>query len=106
MIYWTAFHIPASLVVPAVIIHKVVHQAEKFVHKPGSMLSSLPPRAKALAPVIAACLSIIPVVPAVDHTAEAILEPTLGAYLGLQFHHHHQKHNTLAEGDVSKDKKH
>jgi len=41
-------------------------------------------------PVAAALLSIAPVVPAVDAAAEMVLEPTLGAFLGLQFHHQHQ----------------
>ena len=88
-LYWTAFHVPASLIVPAVIIHRVVHVAEGIVRKPGGVAGGLPPRAKALAPVAAAMLSIIPVVPAVDYAAEAIMEPTLGRYLGLEFHHHH-----------------
>ena len=29
--YYTAFHIPASLVIPAVLIHKVVHYTEHAV---------------------------------------------------------------------------
>lgn len=82
-IYHTLFHIPASLIVPAVIIHQVVHGAQKLVAKaPG-----LPPRAKMMLPVTAALLAIIPVVPVVDHLAEAILEPTLGEVLGVEFHH-------------------
>ena len=90
-IYWTTFHIPASLIIPAAIIHQVVHYTEKMVQNPKGMkmVQNLPPRAKAVAPVVAAMLSIIPVVPAVDYAAEAILEPTLGDYLGVQFHHHH-----------------
>ena len=85
-LYYTAFHIPASLVVPAVIIHQVVHLAEKAVKS-----TSLPPRVKPLVPVAAALLSIVPVVPAVDTAAEMVMEPTLGAYLGLEFSHHHSK---------------
>merc|ERR1712080_429600 len=89
-LYWSAFHIPASLVVPAVIIHQVVHLAERMVKS-----SSLPPRMKPVVPVAAALLSIIPVVPAVDTAAEMVMEPTLGAYLGVEFHHHggHEKHS-------------
>ncbi|CAB9514200.1 expressed unknown protein [Seminavis robusta] len=90
-LYWTAFHIPASLVVPAMIIHQVVHAVEAGVQNPKGMAKSWPPRVKTMAPVAAALLSIIPVVPVVDHAAEAIMEPTLGAYLGLSFEHHHPK---------------
>merc|ERR1719234_900456 len=86
-IYYTAFHIPASLVVPAVIIHQVVHLAEKVVKKS----SILPARVKPLVPVAAALLSIVPVVPAIDAAAEMLMEPTLGAYLGLEFSHHHKE---------------
>ena len=87
-VYWTAFHVPASLVVPAAIIHQVVHAAETSV-KSGSYAKSWPPRAKAMAPVGAALLAIIPVVPVVDTLAEYAMEPTLGKYLGLEFSHHH-----------------
>jgi hypothetical protein len=93
VLYWTAFHVPASLVVPAVIIHRVVHLAEGVVQNPKGIAGSLPPRARALAPVAAAMLSIIPVVPTVDHAAEAIMEPTLGRYLGLEFHRHRHSHD-------------
>ena len=127
-LYWTLFHIPASLVIPAVIIHKVVHTVEQAMMLPtisekvvkatttttaattsstASSSSSLKPslsksssfflssvqriplRFRPFVPVGAALLSIIPVVPAVDYTAELILEPTLGSYLGLEFKHHH-----------------
>ena len=91
-LYYTAFHIPASLVVPAVIIHQVVHLVEKVVKS-----SSLPPRVKPLVPVAAALLSIVPVVPAVDTAAEMLMEPTLGAYLGLDFSHHHGESNHSKE---------
>lgn len=83
-LYWGAFHVPASLVLPAVIIHQVVHLAERAVKS-----TSLPPRVKPMVPVVAALLSIVPVVPAVDTAAEMLMEPTLGAYLGVEFHHHH-----------------
>ena len=83
-LYHTAFHVPASLVVPAVIIHQVVHMVEKAVRN-----TSLPTRVKPVVPVVAALLSIIPVVPAVDAAAEMLMEPTLGAYLGVEFHHKH-----------------
>jgi hypothetical protein len=79
--YWTCFHIPASLVVPAMIIHRVVHAVQHSVEH-GKYAQSWSPRTKSLAPVVAALLAIVPVVPAVDHTAEAIMEPTLGRYLG------------------------
>ena len=91
-LYYTAFHIPASLVVPAVIIHQVVHLVEKVVKS-----TSLPPRVKPLVPVAAALLSIVPVVPAVDTAAEMLMEPTLGAYLGLDFSHHHGESNHSKE---------
>ena len=91
-LYYTAFHIPASLVVPAVIIHQVVHLVEKVVKS-----TSLPPRVKPLVPVAAALLSIVPVVPAVDTAAEMLMEPTLGAYLGLEFSHHHGESNHSKE---------
>jgi hypothetical protein len=96
--YWTLFHIPASLVVPAVIIHKIVHTVEHALENPPKKSSSfsfsalvkhIPIRFRPFIPVGAAMLSIIPVVPAVDYTAEIIMEPTLGKYLGLEFHHHH-----------------
>eukprot|EP00511_Aplanochytrium_stocchinoi_P002934 CAMPEP_0204823294 /NCGR_PEP_ID=MMETSP1346-20131115/1351_1 /ASSEMBLY_ACC=CAM_ASM_000771 /TAXON_ID=215587 /ORGANISM="Aplanochytrium stocchinoi, Strain GSBS06" /LENGTH=207 /DNA_ID=CAMNT_0051949869 /DNA_START=314 /DNA_END=937 /DNA_ORIENTATION=+ len=86
--YQMAFHVPASLIIPAVIIHRIVHAAEHAVEKV-SPLKALPPRVKSLVPVACALLSIIPVVPVVDHTMEMIMEPTLGAYLNLEFDHHH-----------------
>ena len=91
-LYHAAFHVPASLVVPAVIIHQVVHMMERAVKT-----TSLPSRVKPVVPVVAALLAIIPVVPAVDAAAEMLMEPTLGAYLGLDFHHHH--------GDLSDNEK-
>ena len=83
-IYQTAFHIPASLVVPAVIIHQVVHGMQYSMKNHG-YAKSFPPRVKALIPVCAALASIFPVVPVVDHTFEFIMEPTLGKYLELEF---------------------
>jgi len=85
--YWSAFHIPASLVVPAVIIHQVVHATEYSLEH-HSYAKQIPMRFRPYFPVGAALLSIIPVVPAVDHFAEVIMEPTLGDYLGLEFDHH------------------
>jgi hypothetical protein len=102
-LYWTAFHVPASLVIPAVIVHRIVHAVEHAVQNPKGMAKSWPPRAKAIAPVVAALLSIIPVVPIVDHAAEAIMEPTLGAYLGLVFEHHHG-HESSGHSDPAKQK--
>ena len=144
--YWTFFHLPASLVVPAVIIHQVVHTVDSamMIHpdkplalspsslstaqtvattgknkntssnsscsssssssnvkqKPtikttpassfvASCVKRIPVRYRPFVPVLAAGLSIIPVVPAVDYCAETILEPTLGNYLELEFHHPH-----------------
>ena len=87
-LYWTAFHVPASLVVPAVIIHEIVHAVQRVVDNPAGLAKAWSPRAKAAAPVAAALLSIIPVVPAVDTAAEYLMEPTLGAYLGVEFDHH------------------
>jgi hypothetical protein len=106
-LYWTCFHIPASLVVPAYIIHRVVHSVQHSVEH-HTYAQSWSPRTKAFAPVVAALLSIIPVVPVVDHTAEAIMEPTLGKYLGLEFHHHHHGHTSTTPdhgGGEKKDKK-
>jgi hypothetical protein len=97
VLYWTCFHIPASLVVPAVIIHRVVHSVQHAVeHR--DFAKTWSPRTKAFTPVVAALLSIIPVVPAVDATAEAILEPTLGKYLGLDFQAHHAHHHHSGGG--------
>ncbi|KAL3784940.1 hypothetical protein ACHAW5_003620 [Stephanodiscus triporus] len=87
-LYWTAFHVPASLVVPAMIVHRVAHLAEGVARDPGGIARGWSPRARAFAPVAAAMISIVPVVPTVDYAAEAIMEPTLGRYLGLEFHHH------------------
>jgi len=103
-LYWTAFHIPASLVVPAVIIHRIVHTVEGVVENPKGMAKSWPPRAKVMAPVAAALLSIIPVVPIVDHAAEAIMEPTLGSYLGLTFEHHHKHDDNTQKETKAKTK--
>ena len=86
--YWTAFHVPASLVLPAVIIHQIVHAVEHSLEH-HSYAKKIPVRARPLVPVGAALFSIIPVVPAVDYAAESIMEPTLGSYLGLEFDHHH-----------------
>jgi hypothetical protein len=58
--YWTTFHVPASLVIPAVIIHKIVHATEHSMEH-HSYAKRIPPRLKA----------------------------TLGQYLGLKFDHHH-----------------
>jgi len=87
--YWTAFHLPASLLVPAYLIHQIVHQVERVVQNPQGFAKSWSPRVKSAAPVAAALLSIIPIVPTVDAAAEMIMEPTLGAYLGLEFEHQH-----------------
>ncbi|KAL7580787.1 hypothetical protein ACA910_001065 [Epithemia clementina (nom. ined.)] len=89
VVYWTTFHIPASLVVPAYIIHQIVHKVQHVVDNPKGFAKNWSPPARSFAPVAAALLSIIPVVPVVDTTFEYILEPTLGASLGLEFDHHH-----------------
>ncbi|XP_063934221.1 uncharacterized protein LOC135146009 [Zophobas morio] len=85
--YFVAFHIPASLLLPAIIIHKVVHFTEGAI-KNFSLFKALPSRAKSLLPAGVALFSIVPVVPAVDHSVEYIMEPTLGKYLGLKFYGH------------------
>merc|ERR550519_747669 len=54
-LYQTAFHIPASLVLPALIIHKVVHVMQAAVVK-----WKVPARVAPVVPVAAALLSIIP----------------------------------------------
>ena len=87
-LYYTAFHIPASFVIPAYLIHQVVHVVEHSMEH-HNYAKRLPQRFRLFAPVGAALLSIVPIVPAVDYAAEAIMEPTLGAYLGLEFDHHH-----------------
>merc|ERR1712051_942488 len=89
-IYQTAFHIPASLVVPAVIIHQIVHGMQYSMKNHG-YAKSFPPRVKALIPVCAALASIFPVIPVVDHTFEFIMEPTLGKYLKFEFPEHGKK---------------
>ena len=112
--YWTAFHVPASLVVPAVIIHRVVGAAEHSINH-HSYAKKIPLRIRPFFPVGAALLSIIPVVPAVDHLAELIMEPTLGKYLGLEFDDHHSPpqhgkemqhvNSSAIENSQGKDKK-
>ena len=74
-----------------------------MVENPKGFAKSWSPRAKALTPVAAALLSIIPVVPTVDYLAEQIMEPTLGSALGLEFHHHHH-HDTSDEGGKEQPK--
>ena len=88
VLYNIAFHVPASLVIPAVAIHQLVHGLEHSM-KNHSYASALPPRAKTLVPVVGALMSVPVVVPVIDHAAEAVMEPTLGKYLGLEFDHHH-----------------
>ena len=100
--YWTLFHIPASLVVPAWIIHQVVHATEHSMEH-HSYAKKIPVRVRPYVPVGAALLSIVPVVPTVDHLAEVLLEPTLGDYLGLKFDHHH--HEAAPIETESKEKK-
>lgn len=100
--YWTAFHVPASLVVPAVIIHQVVHAAEHSMEN-HSYAKRIPIRFRPIVPVGAALLSIVPVVPAVDHLAEMVMEPTLGDYLGLEFHHHHAHQPTKDAGNAQRE---
>jgi hypothetical protein len=58
-------------VIPAVIIHQVVHGMEGAMKKP--FAANLPPRVKVAVPVVAALLAIIPVVPAVDHAQCSLL---------------------------------
>jgi hypothetical protein len=101
-LYWTTFHIPASLVIPALIIHQIVHQVSAIVENPTGLAKSWTPRSRALAPAAAALLSIVPVVPMVDYAAEQLLEPTWGAYLGVQFSHGHA---TVAQEDKDSAKK-
>lgn len=102
--YYTAFHLPASLIVPAYIIHQVVHYAEHSMEN-HSYAKRMPARARAFFPIGAALLSIVPVVPAVDHAAESIMEPTLGKYLGLQFQHHHHDDKHDQDEGANKTKK-
>jgi len=97
--YWTAFHVPASLVIPAAIIHKVVDGMEHSMAN-HSYAKSLPPRVKVMAPVLAALVAILPVVPVVDHLAEMAMEPTLGAFLGLEFEHHHGDSASASDGEA------
>ena len=101
-LYWTAFHIPASLVIPAYIIHQIVHSVQHAVDNPNGFAKTWSPRVKSVTPVAAALLSIIPVVPIVDIAAEHLMEPTLGAYLGLEFDHHH--HPSKHKNEEGKDK--
>ena len=106
--YWTAFHVPASLVIPAFIIHQVVHATEHSM-KHHNYAKSIPMSIRPYVPIGAALLSIVPVVPTVDHLAEVIMEPTLGEYLGLKFdHHHHDEEKeipTIETLNNSKEKK-
>jgi len=82
-IYELAFHIPASLVVPAGIIHVVVRASERSLAQ-SAYAARLPPRLKAVLPIAVAIAAIVPVVPAVDSAFEAMLRPTLGKALGLE----------------------
>jgi len=91
--YHTAFHVPASLVIPAVIIHKIVHVSQNAVQS-SAALRNVSSRTKSFVPVGAALLSIGPVVPIVDHVCEMVMEPTLGAMLGLEFSHHESGHHS------------
>ncbi len=89
--YQAAFHIPASLVIPAVIIHKIVHMVPSL-----GIVQSLPPKFKTMAPVLAAIASIPIVVPAVDHSCEWALDSCeLHRHLGLP----HPHHDGAASGD-------
>ncbi|MDC3321414.1 mitochondrial fission process 1 family protein [bacterium] len=97
--YHTAFHIPASIVLPAVIIHKIVHQTEHVV-KSNKSLSQLGVKTQRVIPVAVAIASIAVVVPVVDHLCEWAMEPTLGRALGLEFdHHHHSDHHEKKKKD-------
>ena len=101
--YWTAFHVPVSLVLPAVIIHQIVHAAEHSMEN-HSYAKKIPVRVRPYVPVGAALLSIIPIVPTVDHLAEAIMEPTLGDYLGLKFDRHHDQQGESSPLEIRKEK--
>ena len=86
ILYYTSFHIPASLIIPAVIIHKIGHLMETSM--PKCFSKKLSSKVKIMLPICVTLLSIYPVVFMVDTTAEQILEPTLGKYLNLEFPKH------------------
>ena len=86
ILYYTSFHIPASLIIPAVIIHKIGHLMESSM--PNYFSKNLSSKVKIMLPICVTLLSIYPVVFMVDTTAEKILEPTLGKYLNLDFPKH------------------
>jgi len=90
-LYWSAFHIPATVVMPTLLVHQVIYQVEHMLKKP--FARHWTPTVRASVPYAVALLSIFPIVPLVDHVAESILEPTLGAYLGLEFDHTHDDHH-------------
>ena len=86
ILYYTSFHIPASLIIPAVIIHKIGQLLETSM--PNCIAKKLSSKVKIMLPICVTLLSIYPVVFMVDTTAEKILEPTLGKYLNLEFPKH------------------
>ena len=86
ILYYTSFHIPASLIIPAVIIHKIGHSMETSM--PNCFSKNLSSKVKIMLPICVTLLSIYPVVFMVDTTAEKILEPTIGKYLNLDFSKH------------------
>merc|ERR1712079_436461 len=51
VLYWSAFHVPASLIIPAAIIHKIVHGMEHSMQH-HSYAKNLPPRVKVFVPVV------------------------------------------------------
>eukprot|EP00004_Rigifila_ramosa_P027441 TRINITY_DN8956_c0_g1_i2.p1 TRINITY_DN8956_c0_g1~~TRINITY_DN8956_c0_g1_i2.p1 ORF type:complete len:137 (-),score=29.62 TRINITY_DN8956_c0_g1_i2:18-428(-) len=83
-IHQTAFHITASLVVPALIIHQVVEGAQAFIKNRPALAARMHPRMRPIVPVLAALSSIPVVVPVVDHATEWVLERTLEPYLDFK----------------------
>jgi len=82
-----------------------VHTVEHSIQNPKGFTKAWPPCVKAAAPVVAALLSIIPIVPIVDHAAEHVMEPTLGGCLGLEFDQHHHAKQNNHHGEEEKPKK-
>lgn len=82
-VYQAAFHIPASLVIPAVIIHKVVGKVQADVKAQPWRYDRLPRRFWPGIPVVVALACIPVVVPVVDHATEMFLDATLTPFLNI-----------------------
>lgn len=81
------FHSLASLVIPAVFIHQIVHGSSKLVSKMSSITRY--PRVAGLAPTIIGLCSIPFVVGPIDHGVEFAMDKTLRQYYEVHSSHEH-----------------